>query len=164
MLLLLSRRNDADTYLHTNLTASHAGALRTHELRSASGAEETRQKPPGFRDEALTSSQTSAQDQAAAAAAAQLTDGRNPLGAIGSNDTPSSGGKAGGGGGVVGSGGDEKDGESPVVVHDPLAGMAPIDRWGIKGLRTLMNNYPDYTALMTGMDPTGFGLDLTSPA
>lgn len=42
--------------------------------------------------------------------------------------------------------------------------MAPIDRWGIKGLRTLMNNYPDYTALMTGMDPTGFGLDLTSPA
>ncbi|KAI1243996.1 hypothetical protein MGN70_013864 [Eutypa lata] len=145
-------------------TSAAPGALRTHELRSASGVEETRQKPPGFRDEALTSSQASAQDQAAAAAAAQLTDGRNPLGAIGSNDTPSSGGKAGGGGGVVGSGGDEKDGESPVVVHDPLAGMAPIDRWGIKGLRTLMNNYPDYTALMTGMDPTGFGLDLTSPA
>lgn len=80
-----------------------------------------------------------------------MTDGRNPLGAIGSNDTPS------------GKTGDEKESESPVV-HDPLAGMAPIDRWGIKGLRTLMNNYPDYTALMTGMDPTGFGLDLTSPA
>lgn len=82
---------------------------------------------------------------------AQLSDGRNPLGAIGSNDASS------------GKPDDEKENQSPAV-HDPLAGMAPIDRWGIKGLRTLMNNFPDYTALMTGMDPTGFGLDLTSPA
>lgn len=123
---------------------SLVGSSRTHELRSAGAAEETRQKPPGFRDEGSTP-QPTGQDQA------QLTDGRNPLGAIGTIDTSS--GKAE----------DEKEGQSPVV-HDPLSGMAPIDKWGIKGLRTLMNNYPDYTALMTGMDPTGFGLDLASPA
>lgn len=115
-------------------------------MRSASGAEETRQKPPGFRDDTLPS-QSSAQDQA------QAAEGRNPLGAIGSNEATSGIGKAG----------DDKDAQSSMV-HDPLAGMAPIDKWGIKGLRTLMNNYPDYTALVTGMDPTGFGLDPTSPA
>lgn len=40
--------------------------------------------------------------------------------------------------------------------------MAPIDKWGIKGLRTLMNNYPDYQAAITGMDPQQFGLNLQS--
>ncbi|KAK7750370.1 hypothetical protein SLS62_007669 [Diatrype stigma] len=127
-------------------TRAGNGASRTLELRSTSGPEETRQKPPGFRDEGLTSQlSASVQEQA------QLSDGRNPLGAIGSNDASS------------GKPDDEKENQSPAV-HDPLAGMAPIDRWGIKGLRTLMNNFPDYTALMTGMDPTGFGLDFTSPA
>jgi CCR4-NOT transcription complex subunit 2 len=42
--------------------------------------------------------------------------------------------------------------------------MSEIDKWGIKGLRTLMNNYPDYNACITGMDPTTIGFDLTSPA
>lgn len=45
-------------------------------------------------------------------------------------------------------------------VHDPLAGMALVDKWGIKGLRTLMNNYSDYTSAVTGVDPTHFGLSL----
>ncbi|CEJ84657.1 hypothetical protein VHEMI03541 [[Torrubiella] hemipterigena] len=48
-------------------------------------------------------------------------------------------------------------------VVDPLEGMAEIDRWGIKGLRTLMNNYPDYHAMVVGMDPTSLGLDMSSP-
>lgn len=48
-------------------------------------------------------------------------------------------------------------------MHDPLAGMAPIDKWGLKGLRTLMNNYPDYNAAVTGLDPTTLGIDFTSP-
>jgi CCR4-NOT transcription complex subunit 2 len=108
---------------------------RPQDIRSAGGNDEPRQRPPGYREESL-------------ADGAQSTD-RNPLGAIGSLEDS---GKAG----------DEQDIESPTV-HDPLAGMAPIDKWGIKGLRTLMNNYPDYNALITGMDPASFGLDLNSP-
>lgn len=47
-------------------------------------------------------------------------------------------------------------------IIDPLEGMSEIDRWGIKGLRTLMNNYPDYHAMVVGMDPTSLGLDMSS--
>lgn len=47
-------------------------------------------------------------------------------------------------------------------VVDPLEGMPEIDKWGIKGLRTLMNNYPDYHAMVVGMDPTSLGLDMGS--
>ncbi|KAJ2979439.1 hypothetical protein NQ176_g3250 [Zarea fungicola] len=55
-----------------------------------------------------------------------------------------------------------KDGEKHGPV-DPLAGMPDADKWGLKGLRTLMNNYPDYHALVVGMDPNSLGLDLQSP-
>ncbi|ORY63250.1 CobW/HypB/UreG, nucleotide-binding domain-containing protein [Pseudomassariella vexata] len=82
----------------------------------------------------------------------QSTDGRNPLGAVG-NDAPVS---------KANPGTEEKEGQ-PTTVHDPLAGMAPIDKWGLKGLRTLMNNYPDYNAAVTGVDPTQFGLNMQSP-
>ncbi|KYK59303.1 NOT2/NOT3/NOT5 family protein [Drechmeria coniospora] len=51
--------------------------------------------------------------------------------------------------------------QSPDAV-DPLAGMASVDKWGIKGLRTLMNNYPDFHAMVVGMDPNTLGLDMTS--
>lgn len=40
--------------------------------------------------------------------------------------------------------------------------MAPIDKFGMKGLRVLMNNYPSYGALMQGMDPNEFGLNVNS--
>ena len=133
-------------FVNLSFIDNFPGASRTHDMRSPGGAEETRQKPPGFRDEALPS-QPSAQEQA------QAPEGRNPLGAIGSSDATS----------VTGKAVDEKEGQS-ALSHDPLVGMAPIDKWGIKGLRTLMNNYQDYTALVTGMDPTGFGVDLTSPS
>ncbi len=46
---------------------------------------------------------------------------------------------------------------------DPLAGMPDADKWGLKGLRTLMNNYPDYHALAVGVDPNSLGLDMQSP-
>ncbi|KAM3534546.1 hypothetical protein MY4038_002234 [Beauveria bassiana] len=46
---------------------------------------------------------------------------------------------------------------------DPLAGMPDADKWGLKGMRTLMNNYPDYHALVVGMDPNSLGLDIQSP-
>lgn len=70
--------------------------------------------------------------------------------------------------GVIGSEGpngrstERKDSQSAEVV-DPLAGMPAVDKWGIKGLRTLMNTYPDYHAMIIGMDPSTIGLDLSSP-
>jgi CCR4-NOT transcription complex subunit 2 len=73
---------------------------------------------------------------------------RNPLGAIG----------------IEGSAGKSKDDQaiqSPEAV-DPLAGMAAADKWGIKGLRTLMNNYPDFHAMVVGMDPATLGVDMSS--
>lgn len=112
-------------------------------MRSAIG-EEQRQKPPGFRDDSLAS-QASAQDNTATSS----SEARHPLGAIGHDLSASSKAK------------DEKDDQSPEV-NDPLAGMGPIDKWGIKGLRTLMSNYPDYQAAVTGMDPQQFGLPLQS--
>jgi CCR4-NOT transcription complex subunit 2 len=79
----------------------------------------------------------------------QTSEPRNPLGAIG-NDLAS------------GQTEDEKDGQV-AEIQDPLAGMSPVDKWGIKGFRTLMANYPDYTALILGIDPSNLGLDVNSP-
>ncbi|KAK4126184.1 cobW-domain-containing protein [Parathielavia appendiculata] len=79
---------------------------------------------------------------------ADAAGGRNPLGAIG-NDAPSSKGK-------------EEEKATTREVQDPLAGMAPIDKWGLKGLRTLMNNFPDYNALTCGIDPATLGVDMRS--
>ncbi|KAM5348106.1 hypothetical protein ACJ41O_007930 [Fusarium nematophilum] len=78
---------------------------------------------------------------------AATTGGTSPLGAIGNDD---SAGKL-----------NDDEPETPEVIN-PLAGMPAVDRWGIKGLRTLMNNYPDYHAMVVGMDPTSLGLDITS--
>lgn len=46
-----------------------------------------------------------------------------------------------------------------VPVQDPLAGMPESDKWGIKGLRFLMNGFPDYNALVSGIDYTNMGLE-----
>jgi hypothetical protein len=37
-----------------------------------------------------------------------------------------------------------------------------MDKWGIKGMRFLMNNHSDYSALMQGMDPSVLGLEMSS--
>jgi hypothetical protein len=79
---------------------------------------------------------------------ADAASGRNPLGAIG-NDPPSGKGK-------------EEEKATASQVQDPLEGMAPIDKWGLKGLRTLMNNFPDYNALTCGIDPATLGVDMRS--
>lgn len=57
---------------------------------------------------------------------------------------------------------DTKAFDAPAPI-DPLNGMSEADKWGIKGLRTLMNNYPDYHAMVVGLDPASLGLDVTSP-
>ena len=69
---------------------------------------------------------------------------RGPISAIGAEGSSSRGKEK------------EDDG---VPVTDPLEGMSEIDRWGIKGLRTLMQNYPDYNSMIMGMDPTTFGME-----
>ncbi|KAI0132546.1 NOT2/NOT3/NOT5 family protein [Xylariales sp. AK1849] len=127
----------------TDARSPDAGLSRPDDVRSVVSNNEPRQKPPGFREDSIVS-QSPSQD-----ASAQSSEGRNPLGAIG-NDAP------------IGKPKDDKE-DQPPVVHDPLAGMAPIDKWGIKGLRTLMNNYPDYSSAITGVDPNHFGLNLQSP-
>jgi CCR4-NOT transcription complex subunit 2 len=47
-------------------------------------------------------------------------------------------------------------------VEDPLAHMNEIDKWGLKGFSFMMNNYPDYAAMVTGQDLNGLGFDLSS--
>ncbi|KAJ4189730.1 transcriptional regulator [Fusarium falciforme] len=110
------------------------GSSRPQDGKAAATEDDSRQKPTGMREEGPS------------AAAAE---GASPLGAIG-ND---------------GSGrnlNDDQDAQAAEVI-DPLAGMSAADRWGIKGLRTLMNNYPDYHAMVVGMDPMSLGLDMSSP-
>ena len=52
--------------------------------------------------------------------------------------------------------------DSGPAVEDVLGHMAPKDKYGLKGLSYMLNNYPDYNAMMTGIDINSFGLDLTS--
>lgn len=49
-----------------------------------------------------------------------------------------------------------------LAAQDPLVGMSEGDKWGIKGLLTLMAKYPSYHALAHGMNPAELGLDLAS--
>ncbi|PHH80331.1 hypothetical protein CDD80_1970 [Ophiocordyceps camponoti-rufipedis] len=125
---------------------------RANEARSPPGGassrasdakrpDDMRQKAPTFRDDGF--GKTPAGDGAMQAAGA-----RNQLGAIG-NDGSQAKFK------------DDKASQHPEAV-DPLAGMAAVDKWGIKGLRTLMNNYPDFHAMVVGMDPSTLGLDLST--
>ncbi|KAI9054611.1 hypothetical protein LZ554_001764 [Drepanopeziza brunnea f. sp. 'monogermtubi'] len=52
--------------------------------------------------------------------------------------------------------------ESGLEVQDPLPGMTEMDRWGLKGFSFMMNNFPDYAALVTGTEMATFGFDLNS--
>ncbi|KAH6716918.1 hypothetical protein BKA61DRAFT_600735 [Leptodontidium sp. MPI-SDFR-AT-0119] len=52
--------------------------------------------------------------------------------------------------------------ESNLEVQDPLPGMSEMDRWGLKGFSVMMNNFPDYAALISGTDMANFGFDLNS--
>ncbi|EGO59076.1 hypothetical protein NEUTE1DRAFT_39773, partial [Neurospora tetrasperma FGSC 2508] len=115
---------------------------RPHDQRSPVNEEEGRQKPPVYREDGMVS-RSSVGD-----AVSQAIGTRNPLGAIG-NDPPSAKGK-------------EEDRDRTNEVQDPLEGMPAIDKFGLKGLRTLMNNFPDYNSLIIGIDPSSLGLELNS--
>jgi CCR4-NOT transcription complex subunit 2 len=47
-------------------------------------------------------------------------------------------------------------------VQDPLSHMSDSDRWGLKGWSFMMNNFPDYSALVNGSNITNLGFDLNS--
>lgn len=121
---------------------SPVGAMRPLDDRSSATDEEARKQSIPFREDSMAS-QSSLPD-----GVAQPSEPRGSLGAIG-NDVPAGKEK------------EENENEAPAV-QDPLAGMAPIDKWGLKGLRTLMNNYPDYNALICGIDPSTLGVDINS--
>ncbi|KAH8659150.1 NOT2 family protein-like protein [Tricladium varicosporioides] len=52
--------------------------------------------------------------------------------------------------------------ESGPEIQDPLTHMNEIDKWGLKGWSYMMNNFPDYAALVSGSDITNLGFDLNS--
>ncbi|KAF4587331.1 General negative regulator of transcription subunit 2 [Ophiocordyceps camponoti-floridani] len=117
------------------------GASASSRAPDAKRPDDMRQKAPMFRDDGF--GKTPAGD-----GAMQATGARSQLGAIGNE-------------GSQGKLKDDKASQHPEAV-DPLAGMAAVDKWGIKGLRTLMNNYPDFHAMVVGMDPSTLGLDLST--
>lgn len=105
--------------------------------RATPSESDGRQKA-GLREDSLTANDASPQG----------SETRNPLGAIGNVPAPPK----------------TKEDEEAAgpEMQDPLAGMPAADKWGLKGLRTLMNNYPDYNSMVLGIDPSSLGLDLAS--
>lgn len=118
------------------------GFPRPRDLKAIGNEEEARRTPPSFREE------VSGASALATDGASQDLESRPPLGPVGTDDS-------------VKKVKDENENSAPEVI-DPLEGMPAVDKWGIKGLRTLMNNYPDYHAMVVGMDPTSLGLDMGS--
>lgn len=114
---------------------------RPQDQRSPVNEEEGRQKPPVYREDGMAS-------RSSVGDASQAVGSRNPLGAIG-NDPPSVKGK-------------EEDKGRASEVQDPLEGMPAIDKYGLKGLRTLMNTYPDYNSMVIGIDPATLNLQVDS--
>lgn len=117
---------------------------RPSEGRSSITEDDARQKS-AFREDGAAS-QTSLPD-----GPSQSAEGRNPIGAIG-NDASS------------GKGVEPPAEASTSAAQEPLAGMSEADKWGIKGLLTLMAKYPSYHALVHGLNPAELGLDLSSDA
>ncbi|KAM7188186.1 CobW/HypB/UreG, nucleotide-binding domain containing protein [Rhypophila sp. PSN 637] len=109
---------------------SPTSGQRPQDPRSPTEESEARQKLTGYREDAKGEG---------------LSGNRNPLGAIG-NDAPAGKGK-------------EEEDVHVAPVQDPLDGMSPNDKWGLKGFQTLMNNYPDYSAIACGIDPSTLGLE-----
>ncbi|EJT77727.1 hypothetical protein GGTG_02832 [Gaeumannomyces tritici R3-111a-1] len=129
--------------LSANTRAAEARSpvgTRPVESRNLAADEDSRQKTSTPRDGGVTS-QSSTMD-----GLAYQSDNRHPLGAIG-------------GSAPAGKAKEEEEVEQTPPVQDPLGGMPEADKWGIKGLRYLMNTYPDYNALVSGIDYTSMGLD-----
>lgn len=90
------------------------------------------------------------------------TDNRNPHGAIGAIGTA-------GGSSSASAGKAKAEAPEPSTnngtpnAQDPLAGMTDAQKWGLPGLRHLMNTDPTYSAFLQGIEAPTLGLDLQSP-
>lgn len=63
----------------------------------------------------------------------------------------------------AGNGASQRSPEDPnSKVQDPVAHMNETDKYGLKGLSFMMNNFPDYAALVTGSDINHLGLDINA--
>lgn len=131
------------------------------EVRSPVGTRPQETRSLVAEEEVAAARQKQEGDAASASAAAAST-AQSPIGDTGGrlrgNDgrNPSAGTIGGGDSASAAKQREEDEAAAAGAVQDPLAGMAPIDRWGMKGLRTLLNN-PEYSAMISG-----FGLDLNS--
>lgn len=134
-------RSPVGTYFHTGILTFCADCCL--------GTRPSDGMPPNPDDEARRKS--SSVQPGLPDAASISTEMRNPLGAIGNDG---SGSKA------IDLPADASS--SPAQAQDPLAGMSDADKYGIKGLLALMAKYPAYNALVHGMNPAEFGLDLSS--
>ncbi|KAB5576565.1 CobW/HypB/UreG, nucleotide-binding domain-containing protein [Coniochaeta sp. 2T2.1] len=114
---------------------------QSHDARSSAGDDDLRQRNGTLREDSMAS-------QSSPPGQEPPPEARNPHGAIG-ND--SSNGKAK----------ESKENGLPDV-PDPLAGLTPTERYGLKGLRHLVATQPHYQTLMNGIDPAALGLDLQS--
>lgn len=126
---------------------------RTSDVRSPVGARPS-EGISSIADDETRRKSTYREDGAASAPSvsdgpSQPTEMRNPSAAIGHDASASKS-----------SDGTEKPANP--TAQDPLAGMSEADKWGIKGLLTLMVKYPSYNALAHGMNPADLGLDLAS--
>ncbi|EFW98435.1 not2 family protein [Grosmannia clavigera kw1407] len=112
---------------------------RPQETRNPAADDEVRIKQNPFGEEVRA-----AQSQLADVVPQPSTDPRIAMAAIGTDAVSSK------------SGTDDSLGSSSSA-KDPLAGMVPNDKWGLKGLRALLVKEPGYSAAISG-----FGLDLAS--
>ncbi|CAN8102730.1 unnamed protein product [Discula destructiva] len=126
----------------------------TAQARTAEARSPVEGNPPNADEEARRASAFRKDGSAAQSgvpdAAGPSTDPRNSLSAAGNDGLTSKAGDV------------PAEATSTASPPDPLAGMSEADKWGIKGLLALMGKFPSYSALVHGMDPAQFGLDLDS--
>lgn len=138
----------------TSDTRSPTTGSQSRDARSSVGDEA--QKGSAFRDDSTVSQASPLTEQPS------NTDNRNPHGAIGAIGTA-------GGSSSASAGKAKAEAPEPSTnngtpnAQDPLAGMTDAQKWGLPGLRHLMNTDPTYSAFLQGIEAPTLGLDLQSP-
>lgn len=127
---------------------------QSRDARSSAGDEA--QKGSAFRDDSIASQVSPLTEQPSA------TDSRNPHGAIGAIGTAGSNSAASAGKAKAETAEPSTSNGTPNV-QDPLAGMTDAQKWGLPGLRHLMNTDPTYSAFLQGIEAPSLGLDLQTP-
>ena len=132
---------------------SPTGMQRQQDMRGATSEEDTRQKR---REDSMASQPSLTLD------GPLQIESRNPHGAIGGAIGSAIGSAVGSaiGSDAASSKGKDEQKSKATGREDPLADMAPVDRWGLKGLQALLQMYPE--SMRLGVSPNAYGLDLSS--